>query len=421
MSEKRVPFSLEQVNALAKNHPTPFYIYDEENLRGNIRRLNDAFSWCEGFRNYFAVKACPNPEIMSILKEEGAGIDCSSMTELILSEALGFKGEEIMFTSNDTPLEEFQKAVEMGAVINLDDISHIQSLDNINYQGDFACFRYNPGNLRGGNAIIGEPVEAKYGVPDHTIVEAYQLMKDRGAKRFGLHTMLISNELNEDYFVETAEMIFELVKRISDVLNIQFEFVNLGGGIGIPYRPEEEAMDVKSIGERTQALHKQFIVDQGLKPLTVYLECGRFISGPSGYLVSKVRHVTEKYKKYVGLDACMTNLMRPALYGAYHHITVLGKEQEARNETYDVTGSLCENNDKFAINRNLPKVRPGDILAIHDAGAHGHAMGFNYNGTLRSAEFLMRTDGRFEMIRRAETARDYFATLNFPGNKWSVF
>ncbi len=415
MSQKTLPFTLEQINQLRKDHPTPFHVYDENRIRESIRGLNQAFSWCPGFKNYYAVKACPNPSIMNLLKEEGAGADCSSMPELMLAEATDILGENIMFTANDTPLSEFEAAVKLGAIINLDDISHIPLMLEAGGVPDIACFRYNPGNLRSGSGIIGEPVEAKYGVPDHDIVKAYQTMKDAGAKRFGLHTMLISNELNTDYFIETAEMIFELVKRISDEVGITFEFVNLGGGIGIPYRPEETAVDLEVIGNGVQEKYNALITGNNLPPLKIYLECGRFITGPAGYLVSEVRHVSEKYKTYAGMDACMTDLMRPALYGAYHHITVMGKEDAASVKTYDVTGSLCENNDKFAINRELPQIEIGDILAIHDAGAHGHAMGFNYNGTLRSAEFLLQPNGDFKMIRRAETSRDYFATLYFEG------
>jgi diaminopimelate decarboxylase len=399
--------------ALANEYPTPFHLYDEKAIRANAKAFKEAFSWVPGFKNYYAVKACPNPEILKIMKDEGFGADCSSLPELVLSEQAGITGEDIMFTSNDTPVEEFRKAYGMGAVINLDDITHIDMLNGSVGIPDLISFRYNPGSGRTGNAIIGNPVEAKYGVTTDQLVPAYKKARDLGAKRFALHTMVASNELEGSYIVETARMLFTQAIRLKDELGISLEFVNMGGGVGIPYRPDQKAMDLQWVGNEIKKLYGDMIVPSGLDPLNIVFECGRMITGPYGYLVSKVRHVTEKYKKYVGLDSSMANLMRPALYGAYHHITVVGKENQEATETYDVTGSLCENNDKFAIDRNLPVIEPGDVVVIHDTGAHGHAMGFNYNAKLRSAEYLLQADGSVRMIRRAETMDDLFATLNF--------
>jgi diaminopimelate decarboxylase len=413
MSEKKLPLSSERMLALANEYPTPFHLYDEKAIRANAKAFKEAFSWVPGFKNYYAVKACPNPEILKIMKDEGFGADCSSLPELVLSEQAGITGEDIMFTSNDTPVEEFRKAYGMGAVINLDDITHIDMLNGSVGIPELISFRYNPGSGRTGNAIIGNPVEAKYGVTTDQLVPAYKKARDLGAKRFALHTMVASNELEGSYIVETARMLFTQAIRLKDELGISLEFVNMGGGVGIPYRPDQKAMDLQWVGNEIKKLYGDMIVPSGLDPLNIVFECGRMITGPYGYLVSKVRHVTEKYKKYVGLDSSMANLMRPALYGAYHHITVVGKENQEATETYDVTGSLCENNDKFAIDRNLPVIEPGDVVVIHDTGAHGHAMGFNYNAKLRSAEYLLQADGSVRMIRRAETMDDLFATLNF--------
>ena len=413
MTIKPLPFTREQICTIMKSYPTPFHIYDEKGIRDNARRLVKAFAWAPSFKEYFAVKACPNPHLMKILKEEGFGADCSSLAELVMSERVGIRGENIMFTSNDTPAEEFVKGRELGAIINLDDISHIPFLEKHAGIPELICFRYNPGPLREGNAIIGKPEEAKYGLTRTQLFQAYRIMKEKGVKRFGLHTMIASNELNADYFVETARMLFELVAEISKDAGITFEFVNLGGGIGIPYRPEQKPVDLEYVGEGIHKLYDSMIVAAGLAPLKICLESGRMIMGPYGFLVSTVLHKKEIYRNYVGLDACMANLMRPALYGSYHHITVLGKENLPRDHVYDVTGSLCENNDKFAIDRELPVMEPGDVVVIHDTGAHGYAMGFNYNGKLRSAELLLRTDGSVKMIRRAETIEDYFATLDF--------
>ncbi len=416
MSEKTLPLSSEKVEALAKRIPTPFYLYDEKAIVENARRFTSLFSWAPGFRNYYAVKACPNPSILSILKREGFGSDCSSLPEIMLSEACGITGENLMFTSNNTPPEEFVAAYKAGAIINVDDISHIEPmLEALGEVPSLICFRYNPGPERTGNAIIGNPVEAKYGLTTAQIVEAYKIMKQKGSKRFGLHTMVASNELDGTYIVETARMLFDLCVKIQKEAGVRIEFIDMGGGIGIPYRPEDEAMDLEAVSRGMQDLYKEIIVPAGLDPLNIVFECGRVITGPYGYLVTTVRHVSSKYKTYVGLDASMSDLMRPALYGAYHHITVVGKEKEALDHMYDVTGSLCENNDKFAIDRALPEVESGDLLVIHDVGAHGHAMGFNYNAKLRPAEYLLKSDGSVVMIRRAQTYDDYVATLRFDG------
>ena len=409
-----VPFSRELIENIVNEHSTPFHIYDEQGIRDVAVRLKSTFSWVEDFKNYFAVKATPNPHILKIMKEEGFGTDCSSLPELIMSERVGITGENVMFTSNDTPAEEYQKAREMGAIINLDDITHISFLEEHAGIPELICFRYNPGPLREGNEFIGDPREAKYGLTHEQLPKAYQIMKDKGVKRFGLHTMIVSNMINPEYLIETAEMLFDLVVDVSKGTGIRFEFVNTGGGIGIPYKPDEEAVDLEYVSEGIREAYEEKIVGNGLDPLRVVMECGRLITGPNGFLVTKVRHVAEKYKDYVGLDTCMADLMRPALYGAYHHITVLGKEDEPLTAKYDVTGSLCENNDKFAINRFLPELNPEDIIVMHNAGAHGHAMGFQYNGKLRLAELLAREDKSVEQIRRAETVDDYFATLSFP-------
>ncbi len=415
MSKKISPLNREQLEELTQEFPTPFHLYDEAAIRANARALKDAFAWNPGFKEYFAVKATPNPYLMKILKAEGFGADCSSLPELMLAESIGLSGEEIIFTSNDTPANEYIEASDLGAIINLDDLSHIDYLEHCAGLPALICFRYNPGALKGGNAIIGHPEEAKYGFTREQLFEGYRVLRDKGVKRFGLHTMVASNELDGKYFIETAHILFDLVCELSVELEIEFEFVNIGGGIGIPYRPEETAVDVTAVGEGIRELYEQMIVGRGLKPLDLRMECGRMITGPYGWLVSRVLHKKETYKKYVGLDSCMTNLMRPGMYGAYHHITVSGKEDQVHNFVCDVTGSLCENNDKFAIDRELPEPEIGDLVVIHDAGAHGHSMGFNYNGKLRSSELLLREDGRVMQIRRAETIEDHFATLDFKG------
>lgn len=415
MVSKTLPFTKDKVLEIKEQYPTPFHIYDEKAIRSNARKLKEAFSIVEGFQEFFAVKALPNPYILKILKSEGFGADCSSLPELLLAESTGVVGEDIMFSSNDTPAEEFVKAKELGAIINLDDISHIEFLEKEAGLPELVCFRFNPGPLKEGNTIIGNPEEAKYGFTKEQLFEGYRMLKEKGVKRFGLHTMVASNELEPSYFVETAKLLFEVIVEISNELDIRFDFVNLGGGIGIPYRPDQEPVPYDVIAKGVRDEYEKTIKANGLDPLKIYLECGRTITGPYGYLVTQVRHMKHIYKDYVGTDACMANLMRPGLYGAYHHITVLGKENEPEDKMYDVTGSLCENNDKFAVDRMLPEVESGDILAIHDSGAHGHAMGFNYNGKLRSAELLLREDGSVVQIRRAESIEDHFVTLDLAG------
>ena len=414
MTSKPLPFTKEQIEHLIEAYPTPFHIYDEAGIRRSARVLREAFAWAEDFTNYFAVKALPNPFILQILRQEGFGVDCSSLPELALAEKVGFSGEEILLTSNETPVEEYRKASELGALLNLDDLSHLDFLEQHVGLPQVLSFRYNPGPLREGNGIIGRPEEAKYGVTREQLFEGYARAKERGVRRFGLHTMLASNELDPRYFIETAAMLFDLVVEITQRLGVRFALVNFGGGIGIPYHPEQKAFDLAAFSHAVQTLYEEKIVKNGLHPLRIVMECGRFITGPHGYLVARAIHTKEIYKRYIGLDACMTNLMRPALYGAYHHITVLGKEQEPRTHIYDVVGSLCENFDKFAIDRALPEIAPGDLLVLHDTGAHGHAMGFNYNGKLRSAELLLKENGEVQLIRRAETLEDYFCTLDFP-------
>jgi len=413
LSVKQLPVDEKFLIKLADTYQTPFHLYDEKAIRENARAFKRAFSWVPNFKNYFAVKACPNPAILKILKEEGFGADCSSLAELIMSEKVGITGEDIMFTSNDTPSQEFAEARRLGAVINLDDITHIETLKESGKLPSLISFRYNPGPDRTGNAIIGNPVEAKYGLTTDQLVDAYRRAKEEGSTRFALHTMVASNELEGSYIVETARMLFNQVIRLNKELGIKIEFINMGGGIGIPYKPQEKAVDINWVSGQIKELYDEMIVANNLDPLNIVFELGRMITGPYGYLVSRALHVTKKYKDYVGLDASMANLMRPALYGSYHHITVLGKQNEKADHIYDVTGSLCENNDKFAIDRVLPKVEPKDVVVIHDTGAHGYAMGFNYNGKLRSAEYLLKEDHSIELIRRAETIDDYFATLNF--------
>ena len=416
-----LPFDRAKLEEIAATYPTPFHIYDAKAIRANAKRLKKAFSWNKGFREYFAVKACPNPELMKLLKEFDFGSDCSSMAELVLAERVGNTGDRIMFTSNDTPAEEFRKAWELNAILNLDDITHWDFLyeaipefaAQVPAQADFRifCCRYNPGPLKGGNAIIGKPEEAKYGFTREQLFDCYAKMKAAGVKRFGLHTMVASNELDPDYIVDTAKLLFSLVGEIHEQLDIDFEFINIGGGIGIPYKPDQKAMDLEYVGVGIKKAYEQLVEKKGMKPIKLFMECGRCITGPYGYLVSRVRHIKNTYRLYAGLDACMSNLMRAALYGAYHEIVVPGKEKSGNTSVYDVTGSLCENNDKFAIQRVLPVLERGDLVVICDAGAHGHAMGFQYNGKLRSAELLLEEDGSVRLIRRAETLDDYFATL----------
>lgn len=416
MSEKTFPLNHEQLERLTETHETPFYLYDEKAIRENMRRFTKAFSIFPSFKEYFAVKACPNPYILKILKSEGCGADCSSLPELILAENAGMLGEEVMFTSNETPAKEYVYANLKGNIINLDDITHIDYLENaLGALPELISFRYNPGPLKEGNALIGKPEEAKYGLTREQIFEAYKICKERGVKRFGLHTMVASNELNPDYFVETAELLFKLAAELKEKLGVSIEFVNLGGGIGIPYRPEQVAVDYDRIAQGIKAAYDRLVVPAGLDPLKICWECGRPITGPYGWLVTRVLHQKHIYREYIGVDASMADLMRPGMYGAYHEVTVSGKEQAPKTETYDVVGSLCENCDKFAVQRPLPKIDNGDLLIIHDAGAHGRAMGFNYNAKLRCGELLLREDGSVVQIRRKETVEDYFSTLDFGG------
>lgn len=408
-----LPFTQAKVEEILAKYPSPVYIYDEKGIRENARSLNEAFAWNADFKEYFAVKATPNPAILNSLKQEGLGMDCSSLAELLLCQKIGVTGDDIMFTSNNTLAKDYKVAVDMGAIINLDDITHIEYLDKEIGLPELVCFRYNPGPLREGNAIIGKPEEAKYGFTREQLFDGYRQLKEKGVKRFGLHTMVASNERNAEFFVETAEMLFELATALLKDVGIKLEFVNLGGGIGIPYRPEEQPVDLNRVGNGVKDKYDEMIAGTDLHPLKVLMENGRMITGPSGFLVTKAIHEKHIYKNYVGVDACMANLMRPGMYDAYHHITVLGKDDAPHDKVYDVVGSLCENNDKFAVDRTLPQIDRGDTLVIHSAGAHGHSMGFQYNGKLRSAEVLLREDGSFELIRRAETVEDYFATLDF--------
>lgn len=415
MADKSLPFDEGKLREIIAEFPTPFHIYDEAAIRANARRLKAAFAWNDGFHEFFAVKATPNPHILRILGEEGFGGDCSSFPELILCERAGITGENIVFTSNNTPTYEYAKAKELGAVINLDDATHIPYLAEQLGIPELICFRYNPGPERTGNAIIGNPADAKYGFMREQLFDGFRLAREKGGKRFGLHTMVASNELTADFFIETARMLFGLAVELAEDCDIRLEFVNLGGGIGIPYRPEEEPVDLEYVSDGVRKLYDEIITPAGLDPLKIFMENGRCITGPYGYLVTEAIHEKHTYKEYVGVDACMANLMRPGMYGAYHHITVMGKEHAAADTVCDVVGSLCENNDKFAIDRRLPKIDTGDLLVIHDAGAHGHSMGFQYNGKLRSAELLLCEDGSVKQIRRAETIDDYFATLDFDG------
>ena len=408
------PLTREQTEELTRKFPTPFHLYDEAAIRKNAQRLNRAFAVFPAFREFFAVKATPNPFILKLLAAEGCGADCSSLAELRLCEAVGLAGDRVMFTSNETPDAEFREARRLGAIINLDDLTHIDAL--VAATGslpDTLCFRYNPGAAKAGNTIIGHPEEAKYGLTRDQLFAAYARARDLGVKTFGLHTMVVSNELDAQYHVETARMLFELVVEIQDRLGVRISFINTGGGIGIPYRPEQKAVDYGTIARGARELYDRIIVPAGLDPLAVHMECGRAITGPYGWLVTRALRWKNTYRSYIGVDASMANLMRPGMYGAYLHITVLGKETAPATKTYDIVGSLCENCDKFAIQRELPEIAMGDLLVIHDTGAHGHAMGYNYNGKTRSAELLLRPDGSILQIRRAETLNDLFATLDF--------
>lgn len=414
------PLSHAQLVELAKKFPTPFYIYDEKAIRENVKYFYKAFSIFPSFTEYFAVKALPNPYILKVLESEGCGGDCSSLPELMLCEKSGITGHRIMFTSNDTPAQEFVYAQKLGAIINLDDITHIDFLKNAlgGKLPDTICFRYNPGPLKeGGNSIIGKPEEAKYGLTKEQMIQAYKICKAEGVKHFGIHTMVASNELNPDFFVDTARIVFELILEVQKECGVNIEFADLGGGVGIPYKSGQKKVDLDYVAKGIKILYDKMIVPAGLDPLKLCFECGRPITGPYGWLVTKAIHEKNIYRNYIGVDASMADLMRPGMYGAYHEVTVSGKENAPKDFVYDVSGSLCENCDKFAVQRNLPKIEIGDLLIIHDAGAHGRAMGFNYNGKLRAGELLLRSDGTVKEIRRRETVEDYFATLDFEGLK----
>ncbi|MCF0127146.1 MAG: diaminopimelate decarboxylase [Pseudobutyrivibrio sp.] len=411
----KTPFTTkEKLKEIIKEIPTPFHLYDEAGLRANAQAVKDAFAWNKGFREYFAVKANPNPFLINILRDYGCGTDCSSLTELMLSDSLGFSGDEIMFSSNDTPAEEFEYAHKIGAIINLDDITHIQVLeDTIGCIPETISCRYNPGGVYEiSNGIMDNPGDAKYGMTKKQLFEAYQVLRDKGAKRFGLHAFLVSNTVTNDYYPALARTLFELIAELKEETGICINFVNLSGGVGIPYTPTGAPNDIKVIGEGVRKVYEEILVPAGLGEVSIFTEMGRFMMGPYGALVTTAIREKHTYKEYIGVDACAVNLMRPAMYGAYHHITVMGKENATCDHTYDVTGSLCENNDKFAVDRKLPKIDMGDVLFIHDTGAHGYAMGYNYNGKLKSAEVLLKEDGSYQLIRRAETPKDYFATFD---------
>lgn len=404
----------EQLKEIVKEYPTPFHLYDEKGIRENARRLKEAFAWNKGFKEYFAVKATPNPFLLKILQEEGCGTDCSSMTELMLSEALGFSGEEIMFSSNATPAEEFVKAREVDAIINLDDITHIDFLEKTAGIPETICCRFNPGGVfKISTSIMDNPGDAKYGFTKEQMIEGYKRLKELGVKNFGIHSFLASNTVTNEYYPTLAKILFELAVELREKTGADIKFINLSGGIGIPYKPDQEGNDIKVIGEGVRKVYEEILVPAGMGDIAIYTELGRFMLGPYGCLVTTAIHEKHTHKEYIGLDASAVNLMRPAMYGAYHHITVMGKEDQPSDHMYDVTGSLCENNDKFAIDRMLPKVDIGDLLVIHDTGAHGFAMGYNYNGKLKSAEVLLKEDGSTQLIRRAEKPEDYFATFDF--------
>ena len=412
--EKRPFVTSEQLEEIVKEYPTPFHLYDEKGIRENAKKLKAAFSWNKGYREYFAVKATPNPFILNILKEYGCGADCSSMTELMMSDAIGFSGSDIMFSSNDTPAEEFQFADRIGGIINLDDITHIDFLEKaIGHIPETISCRYNPGGIfKISNDIMDNPGDAKYGMTTEQIFEAFRILKSKGAKKFGIHAFLASNTVTTEYYPLLAKVLFELAVKLKKETGAEVTFINLSGGIGIPYHPGQEPNDIMAIGEGVRKVYEEVLVPEEMGDVAIYTELGRFMLGPYGALVTRAIHEKHTHKEYVGVDACAVNLMRPAMYGAYHHITVMGKEDASCSHKYDVVGSLCENNDKFAIDRMLPEISRGDLLFIHDTGAHGYAMGYNYNGKLKSAELLLKEDGSVELIRRAETPKDYFATFD---------
>lgn len=411
--EKKPFVTKEQVEEIVKKYPTPFHIYDEKGIRENARKVKEAFAWNPGFREYFAVKATPNPFLINILREYGCGTDCSSKTELMLSKAIGCKGEEIMFSSNDTPPEEFVYANKLGAIINLDDFTHIGVIDKLIGIPETISCRFNPGGLFSiANSIMDNPGDAKYGFTKEQLIEGFKILKAKGAKNFGIHSFLASNTVTNDYYPSLAKILFELAVEIKNKTGCHIKFINLSGGVGIPYKPDGTPNDILAIGEGVHKVYDEVLVPNGMGDVAIYTEMGRFMMGPYGGLVTRVGNMKHTYKEYIGTDACAVNLMRPAMYGAYHHITVLGKENEPCDHKYDVTGSLCENNDKFAIDRMLPEIEIGDYLFIHDTGAHGFSMGYNYNGKLRSAELLLKENGEVQMIRRAETPEDYFRTFD---------
>ncbi len=412
---RKIPFvTKEKVDEIVKQYPTPFHIYDEKGIRENAKALKEAFSWNKGFKEYFAVKATPNPYLINILREYGFGCDCSSLTELMLSKAMGVKGEDIMFSSNATPANEFAYANEIGATINLDDITHIEFLEKtIGKLPETISCRFNPGGLfKISNSIMDNPGDAKYGFTTEQMYEGFKILKEKGVKNFGIHAFLASNTVTNDYYPTLAKTLFELAVDLKEKTGANIKFINLSGGIGIPYKPDQEPNDIRVIGEGVRKVYEEVLVPAGMGDVAIYTELGRFMMGPYGQLVATAIHEKHTHKEYIGLDACAVNLMRPAMYGAYHHITVLGKEDAPCDHVYDVTGSLCENNDKFAIDRELPKIDKGDYVVIHDTGAHGFAMGYNYNGKLKSAELLLKEDGSVQLIRRAETPKDYFATFD---------
>lgn len=412
---KKEPFvTLEKLNEITEKFPTPFHLYDEKGIRENAKALKEAFAWNKGFKEFFAVKATPNPYLINILQEYGCGCDCSSETELMMAKAVGCKKGDIMFSSNDTPEKEFRYADEIGGIINLDDITHIESVEKaLGKIPEVISCRYNPGGVfKISNGIMDNPGDAKYGMTTEQIFDAFRILKSKGAKEFGIHAFLASNTVTNDYYPMLAKVMFELAVKLQKETGAHIKFINLSGGIGIPYKPDQEPNDIRVIGEGVRKVYEEVLVPAGMGDVAIYTELGRFMMGPYGCLVTKAIHEKKTYKNYIGVDACAVNLMRPAMYGAYHHITVLGKEDAPCDHKYDVTGSLCENNDKFAIDRMLPEVDMGDYLVIHDTGAHGFSMGYNYNGKLKSAEILLKENGDFELIRRAETPKDYFATFD---------
>lgn len=412
--EKKPFVTLEQLKEIEKKYPTPFHIYDEKGFMDNARKVNEAFAWNKGFREYFAVKANPNPFIIKRLKEEGIGVDCSSYTELMIAEKLGFRNDEIMFSSNETPEGEFKYCNDLGGYINLDDITMIDFMEEECGIPETVCCRYNPGGVyEVCNGIMDNPGEAKYGMTPNQMWDAFRILKEKGVKHFGIHAFLASNTVTNDYYPMLAKDIFKLAVELKNELGVHIAFVNLSGGVGIPYTPEQEPNDIMKIGEGVRKVYEEVLTPEGMDDVAIYTEMGRFMMGPYGALVTKAVHEKHIYKEYIGVDACAVDLMRPAMYNAYHHVTVMGKEDRPCNHLYDIVGSLCENNDKFAIDRKLPKIELGDLIYIHDTGAHGYAMGYNYNGRLRSAEILVKEDGTFELIRRAETVDDYFATFDF--------